>query len=89
MRRKFRVGSACAAAFVALVPLGLAGCAAAADNHRRGGGPMGVDADVGRVLVRAVHVEPPVGDRYPAGADAIVRLTLFNEGDRPDALIAV
>jgi copper(I)-binding protein len=50
---------------------------------------MGVDADVGPVLLRAVHVEPPVSYRYPAGADAIVRLTLFDLGDRHDALIAV
>jgi copper(I)-binding protein len=50
---------------------------------------MGVNTQLGPILLRSVHIEAPDGRGYQAGDDARLWLTLFNEGREPDALTGV
>lgn len=50
---------------------------------------IGANAEVGAVKLRNVLVEPPPDGDYLAGDDAIVRLAVFNDAPRPDALVDV
>jgi copper(I)-binding protein len=50
---------------------------------------MGVNAEVGDVLLRSVHIEAPSDPRYQPGDDATVWFTLFNEGPRQDTLTSL
>jgi copper(I)-binding protein len=52
-------------------------------------GVMGVDSEIGSILLRATHAMAPEGGRYPPGSDATVVLTMINESDSADALMAV
>jgi copper(I)-binding protein len=52
-------------------------------------GAMGVNAQVGDVLMQSVHVEAPPQGSYPPGAEARVWLTLLNQGAAPDSLVEV
>ena len=47
---------------------------------------MGVDAQIGQMLVRAIHVPAPSSERYRAGADVQVVLTLVNHAVEVDVL---
>ena len=50
---------------------------------------MGVNARVGPILLRSVHVEAPADVRYEAGDDAKLWFTVLNDGQTPDVLTAV
>ena len=52
-------------------------------------GVMGVNGQVGDVLLRSVHVEAPPEPAYRVGSDARVWFTVINSGRQPDALVAV
>ncbi|MFD7658006.1 copper chaperone PCu(A)C [Actinosynnema sp. NPDC059797] len=52
-------------------------------------GTMGTNAEVGDVVLRNVFVEAPGDSSYQRGEDAVVRLAMFSESDRPDALLGV
>ena len=52
-------------------------------------GAGGVHARVGEVLLRDVSIEEPRDTRYRAGDVVRLRVTLFNEAEVPDALVAV
>jgi periplasmic copper chaperone A len=81
-------GLATTAALLAAACAACAACAAArAPAHD--GGTIGVDSEIGPILLRAVHAPAPGGGRYPAGSDATVMLTLVNESDTTDALVFV
>ncbi len=52
-------------------------------------GAGGVNARVGEVLLRDVSIEEPRDTRYRAGEVVRLKVTLFNQAEVPDALLAV
>lgn len=51
---------------------------------------LGTNGQIGQVYLLNVYVTPPlVGDRYLPGQEAVVRYTVFNDGDVPDRLLQV
>jgi copper(I)-binding protein len=52
-------------------------------------GAVGANAEVGRVLLRNVHVDGPPTTGHPDRSAATVWLTLVNEAAQPDALTDV
>lgn len=50
---------------------------------------MGSNGRVGEILLRNVYVEQPIGGQYEPGEDATTLLTLLNESEHPDELVAV
>lgn len=72
--------------------LALAGCGterplASESQFLHGAG--GVHARVGEVLLRDVSIEEPRDTRYQAGEVVRLKVTLFNQAEVPDALVAV
>jgi copper(I)-binding protein len=76
-------------AWLVLLAASLAACGTGTSPPQGDVGEMGADASVGSVLLRAVHLRPPPGDRRPPDANAIVAVTLFDEGDAPDTSVSV
>jgi len=52
-------------------------------------GTMGTNAEVGDVVLRNVFVQAPGDSSYRPGEDAVVRLAMFSDSGRPDALLGV
>lgn len=80
-----RAGRA-ALAVVALMAI-LAGCAR--PQHILQSGTLGTNAQIGQMLLRAVHVQAPEQPFYPQGASPQVWLTIVNESREPDTLLSV
>jgi copper(I)-binding protein len=86
-KRGLEAGRAAARAVAAAaVALALVAC----DSQEvRQSGVMGVNGQVGDVLLRSVHIEAPPQPAYRVGSDARVWFTVINSGPEPDALVAV
>lgn len=92
-----------AAALAVLLALAAAGCGGGRDEAREQGpdGPAseqrpipsgninGVNGQVGDVLLRDVSFDEPADRSYDAGDVVKLRFTVFNQAERPDALLGV
>lgn len=74
-------------ALLGTVLLVVVGCAQPREESQSG--TAGVNGRVGEVVLRNAVVEPPPDGPWRPGDDAVVRLTLLTEADRPDALLGV
>lgn len=72
---------------MALAGLSVAGCVPGQDVIQSS--TMGVDAEVGDVLLRSVHIEAPTLPAYPPGSEARLWFTIVNSGREPDTLTAI
>lgn len=75
--------------FTVLAAGALAGCASHPEPSNYDDVTMGPNVRVGAIQLRDVHVAAPADPAYSAGADAILWLTLHNDGRTSDALVAV
>lgn len=48
---------------------------------------VGINGSIGNIDLRNVMIEHPAGDRYPAGSDAVLDITVVNSGRSEDELV--
>jgi hypothetical protein len=88
VRRATPIGVRPVLAVAVAVVVMLAACSSAPDAWQSCG-KIGVDSQVGDILLRSVHVVAPSGGRYPAGSEATVLLTMVDESTDIDSLESV